>query len=121
MNKAHGLITDLLADLNIDVFGFGTDDGTYDPVVSLLRSIRFKTGRASFSTDTSEVDAPDYRRVLESALEKHLEERTCCLADDISGTDTFDLLVDLCAILMSVVLTDSTELLNDRVQIPLPF
>lgn len=122
MNKAHGLITDLLSTLNIDVWGFGSDDGLYDPIVSVLRAVRWINGTGmKLGPDVSHEEAEGYRYLVEEQIKSYLADNTACLDDNIVGTDTWYLLVDLVAILVTYTLTNSAELLNDRVQMELPF
>jgi hypothetical protein len=122
MNKAHGLITDLLKNLNLEVWGFGSDDGSYDPIVSMLRAVRWKNGVGmKYGPDVPQDESDGYRFLVEEQVKSYLGQNTACLSDNIVGTDSWELLIDLVAILVSYTLTDSAELLNDRVQMELPF
>lgn len=123
MNKAHGLITDLLKTLAVKIDGFGENDGSYDPVEALMRSVRSRLNGVPEGTEFEEDAVCEYRNLLTNLVNDYIERRSTYKG---AGSDVYsdvalrnDYVVDLVAIGLSVLLTNGTDLLNDREQFDL--
>jgi hypothetical protein len=126
VNKAHRLIALLLDVLGVSVPGFGENDGSYDPIEALLRSIRFINGAPTGEgTELETQIVTEYRRLLADQIDRIRRElgmNECMLCEEYTTSYAChpeDPFVDLVAIMLSLLIVNGPDLLNDRVQFEL--